>query len=197
MSTSTTSSSSSPLFDLLVRNLGLGKYQLRLSPEEISFLQDFLAHDDALRSELSSIVAEIQMHHSLDFHDIPLLIRTLAELFRTHLIDREIQRVGVVNIVRFVLDSLLESGVIPLPSLEESILRKLIDGSFDLLQYNSQLPPSSRCCSFCNQSSSDGCPFSCPFCVSLPFISSFFTFLHSFFFTTPYSSLSTSDHPQS
>ena len=44
--------------------------------------------------------------------------------------------VGVINIVKFILDSILDCGVLPINGLEEIIIKKLVDTSLDLLSKN-------------------------------------------------------------
>ena len=53
--------------------------------------------------------------------------------YKSHLIKNEIQKVGIINIIRFTLDSILESNIIPLLETELKIIERIVDSSLFLL----------------------------------------------------------------
>jgi hypothetical protein len=57
----------------------------------------------------------------------------MHEIYKSHLIENEIQKVGIINIIRFTLDSILESNIIPLLEAELKIIEKIINSSLFLL----------------------------------------------------------------
>jgi hypothetical protein len=52
------------------------------------------------------------------------------------MVKNTIQNVGIINVIKFILDSLFDLNVLPLNSSELYLIKTLVDSSLQLLQTN-------------------------------------------------------------
>jgi len=135
----------------LATNLTKPHYKSRLSEEEERFLQDIIEKNPSLIDSLFDTILMTFQNHVLDLHLVPslvlLLFRALTGYF-SELDDKQQSSVDLTAILRFVVDSLIDSELFFLPDVKRALLKKTVDTSLDLLR--SSLPvlikEEQRCC---------------------------------------------------
>ena len=124
----------SPSFFSKIIDFELSKDNLFLNPDEITFLQNVIKDQPEI---LSSIIAKINAifnDGNIHYHDIPKIVLLLSTVYKEHLLEKPVENVALLNIVKFSANTLLKKDVIPLPELDLVIIQKLIDSSIDLLK---------------------------------------------------------------
>jgi hypothetical protein len=112
------------------------KYTMNLSHQEIKFMHDLLNdHPDVFR-KIQGTVDAIMADGKVDIFDLPNLIRLCSQIYHEHLVGYAIQHVGVISLIQFTLDALLDSGILPVNGIAKEILKKVIDSSLELLNAN-------------------------------------------------------------
>ena len=111
-----------------------------------SLLRD---HPDVFR-KIQGTVDEIMADGKVDIFDLPNLIRLCSQIYHEHLVGYAIQHVGVISLIQFTLDALLDSGILPIHGGAKDILKKVIDSSLELLNANVSSIPSMSCFRFLN-----------------------------------------------
>jgi len=133
---------------LLKDLLGKDDTSFDLNPLEVKFLHSLL---DKSPDTVNGIVAQIEQITSdgqIAFHEIPQLVLLIVDAFKSHAIQNSIHSVGVLGIVKFTIDGLLQSGLIPLPQMELDLIQKVIDTSLDLLKMTPDIPAKVESCCF-------------------------------------------------
>jgi hypothetical protein len=122
--------------NVLKNNLCIEKYSLHLSPLDIKYIDTLLNGNPEMFHQIHGMVDEIMKDGVLDIHDIPRIVLLIGKIYQTNLIGEILKHVKILSVVRFTVDSLLESGLIPLPEVEIIIIKKIVDVSIDLLSTN-------------------------------------------------------------
>jgi len=109
---------------VLLSNLTNPDLEIELNVDEITFLKEILNETPEV---FDNIVDE-----KMDIHDIPQIIASISMVYNSILIEK----VDMINIIRFTINSILDSHLFLSPDIELSIIMKVVDGSIDLLKMN-------------------------------------------------------------
>ena len=129
------------IVDTLKNTLTSDVYSLHLTPKEMSFMTDLLNEHPEVFGKIQSTIEEIISDGKVDLHDIPKIVLLISQIYHEHLLGYIVKDVGVINILKFTLDALLESGIIPVPSFAMAIVKGIVDVSLELLNKNVQIHP--------------------------------------------------------
>ena len=116
-------------------------YCIHLSEKEHAFMHDLLQDHPEVFGKIQATVEEIISDDKVDLHDIPKIVLLCSEIYHQHLILYIAQEVGVINLLRFTLDALIDSGIIPVPQILISIVKGIVDVSLNLLAANVHIHP--------------------------------------------------------
>ena len=116
-------------------------YCIHLSEKEHAFMHDLLQDHPEVFGKIQATVEEIISDDKVDLHDIPKIVLLCSEIYHQHLILYIAQEVGVINLLRFTLDALIDSGIIPVPQILISIVKGIIEVSLNLLAANVHIHP--------------------------------------------------------
>ena len=118
-----------------------------LNQSEIDFLNNLINHSPEILDNITVEIHNIVEDGKIDYHDIPQIILLLSNMYKNHIFGKVVEDVGVSNIVKFTIDTFLQSGILPLPNLELQIIQKLVDSSIDLLKMNTEvIKKEEECC---------------------------------------------------
>lgn len=123
------------------------KYCAHLTPTEVAFVNNLLKDHPEVFHQIQATVTDILADGKLNLHDLPKVVLMISQIYHAHLVKNVVHHVGVIHMVKFTLDALLESGVVPLPELEITLIQKVVDASLDLLQTNVHVVPG-KCSGF-------------------------------------------------
>jgi hypothetical protein len=121
---------------------------ITLTPVEINLLTYILSRSpeyvDAIADEVNKIVRQGR----IELHDIPDIILLIVDIYKTKFSEHDINIADIAGIVKFTVDALLHSGVLPLPEIEIEIIEKLLDSSIALLKTSPRVVSSMETCCF-------------------------------------------------
>jgi hypothetical protein len=113
-----------------------------LSSAEITYIHTLLEVESDISGN-TGIISQIETEFNniikdgiISLHDIPQLILIITDILKTNMVKNTIQNVGIINVIKFILDSLFDSNVLPLNSSELYLVKTLVDSSLQLLQTN-------------------------------------------------------------
>jgi len=113
-----------------------------LTPSEIEYIHTLLQVESDISGNFG-IITQIKMEFDnivkeggISLHDIPQLIFLIANILKSNILQNTVQNVGILNIIKFILDTLLDSNLIPLNATEITLLRTLVISSLQLLETN-------------------------------------------------------------
>lgn len=124
------------MIDTLKGALSQDKYAVHLNVHEVAFMQCLLRdHPDVFR-KIEGTVDAIMSDGKVDIFDLPQLIRLCSQIYHEHLVGYVVREVGVISLIRFTLDALLDSGILPIHGVAKDVIKKVIDTSLELLRTN-------------------------------------------------------------
>ena len=133
------------LVAILRTNLSIPLLATKLTPAEVTYIYILLKAESDISGN-SGIISKIQTEFDsiikegyISLHDIPQLVLLITDILKTNIVQNTIQNVGILNIIKFILDSLFESDLLPLNATEMSMIKSLVDSSLQLLQTNVDL----------------------------------------------------------
>jgi len=122
-------------------------YCAHLTPTEVAFVKNLLQDHPEVFHQIQATVTDIVADGKLNLHDLPKVVLLISQIYHAHLVENVVHHVGVIHLVKFTVDALLESGAVPLPDLEIALIKKVVDASLDLLQTNVHVVPG-KCSGF-------------------------------------------------
>ena len=121
------------LTTVLIKNLGNIELPVNLSPVEIKFLQALINSNPEMFETIATSVGNIVKNEQISLHDIPHIIIALSNIYKSHF-PTKITGVDLINVVQYTIDCILDSGLIPLPDIEQHIIKSVVDASINLLR---------------------------------------------------------------
>jgi hypothetical protein len=114
------------------------KFSVNLTPQEIAVITALV--NDASGAILPQINTTIEgllkEGGKLSLHDIPQLVLLITQLFQSNFFG--VKNINLLNVIKYTLDSLLDSNILPIPSGLESVAKTIVDTSIELL--NTTIP---------------------------------------------------------
>jgi hypothetical protein len=114
------------------------KFSVNLTPQEIAVITALV--NDASGAILPQIKTTIEgllkEDSKLSLHDIPQLVLLIAQLFQSNFFG--VKNINLLNVIKYTLDSLLDSNILPIPGGLESVAKTIMDTSIELL--NTTIP---------------------------------------------------------
>jgi hypothetical protein len=80
--------------------------------------------------QIDAAVTEIAKDGKLDIHDIPQIILVIFTILKNR---NTITEQDLLNVIKYIIDAILESDVLPIPQFEIIISQKIVDSCLDLL----------------------------------------------------------------
>jgi hypothetical protein len=113
-----------------------------LTPTEVAYINKLLQGESDISGNIG-IISQIQIEFNniikedgIRLHDIPQLVLLITDILKTNIVQNTVQNVGILNIIKFILDALFDSNLLPLNATEVSLIKTLVDSSLQLLQTN-------------------------------------------------------------
>jgi hypothetical protein len=124
------------ILDTIYCTLNNPTYSIVLTHSEIEYIHFLLSNSPELFHKIGQDIEMIISDRKIDYHDIPLIILLISKIYHTGIIHTNINNIEIINIIKFIVDSILQSDYIPLPHLERYIIQQLVDSSLELLKFN-------------------------------------------------------------
>ena len=124
------------LSKIILDKITNNKLSIILNNDEIIYLQTLLAENPEIFSKIYENIKNIMADGKLDLHDIPQIILLISNSLNSNLIKHILVNVDIINIIQFIIDTLLESALLPFPDFELTIIKYVIDSSLTLLRTN-------------------------------------------------------------
>jgi hypothetical protein len=113
-----------------------------LTHDEVAYINKLLLAESDISGNFG-IISQVKMEFNniikedtITLHDIPGLILVITDILKTNIVQNAIHNVGLLNIIKFILDALFYSNLLLLNPNEISLIKSLVDSSLQLLQTN-------------------------------------------------------------
>jgi hypothetical protein len=136
---------------ILQEKLNDPKYGLILAPNEIKYVQALLNKMPEKFNAIHKTIDDILEDGQVNIHDIPKMVLLISQIYKQNVIPQLVKTIDMFKIVRFTLDALFDSGILPISSFETQVIQRVVDSSLDLLAL--ELPKVEEevvsCCHMC------------------------------------------------
>jgi hypothetical protein len=121
--------------EALSENLTSPEYKPFLSEEEILFLQRLIDENPEWVDTIYNAVDKVvQINNILDLHLIPSVVLMVSHIVVAYFSHTMPKHVDSFIILRFLLDSLIDSELFFLPDVKRSVVKHVVDTSLELLK---------------------------------------------------------------
>jgi hypothetical protein len=117
-------------------NLHLEKYAVHLTNNEKQYLDVLMDKNPEVFTKIQQTVDEILSDGVVDLHDIPKIILLISQMYQANVLVEFVQHIRLLSLVKFTIDCLLDSGLLPIPQVEVVIIKRIVDTTIDLLSTN-------------------------------------------------------------
>jgi hypothetical protein len=123
------------LAKLLLSNVNTPSYNL--TQEQINWTNEFIKASPESFEKISDGFKNITSDGKIDLHDIPVIIKLLADIYNSESIKKGISNPNnIIAFIKYTIDVIFASKYLTLPDTEKEAVHKLIDISLDLLNMN-------------------------------------------------------------
>lgn len=131
----------------LLNRIQINNLSINISDDEIKYLKNIINTDPTIISNIQNDINSIIEDNKIDYKDIPKIVLLISDIFSDHLIENKISPAGIINIIKFILDTLIDYNLLPIPNIEKIIAKQLIDSSLSLLSKNIYILDNINCVS--------------------------------------------------
>ena len=121
-----------------------------MSDQDKDYITFIMQYNPAVFGRIETGIQEFVKKGRVGVHDIPQIVVLLSKLFQDHKEAHGYESVDLFNVVEFVLDTMIDSRVIPFHDMESTLVKRVIGSSLELLKMNVQCDTKERkCWGFC------------------------------------------------
>jgi hypothetical protein len=113
----------------------LNKPNNSLSSNDISFIKENIVNKSFIFEKISQKINDVAVTKINSIDSIPQIILFISKIYKKHLIISD-PNISFINIIKFTLDTILESGVINIDPVFSEIIENMVDYSLELLIIN-------------------------------------------------------------
>ena len=117
-------------------NLHLEKYAVHLTANEKQYLDVLMEKNPEVFAKIQQTMDDILADGVVDLHDIPKIILLISQMYQANVLVEFIRYIRLLSLVKFTIDCLLDSGLLPIPQVEVAIIKRIVDTTIDLLSTN-------------------------------------------------------------
>jgi hypothetical protein len=127
-----TKKSLNDLVEILLESIPLPTYELTV--DEMIWIQTFIKTSPLSIQKIATDIQEIIQDGKIDSHDIPAIIRLIADIYKSNAIKIEfINAQNIITLVKFTINVILQSELLILPNIEKKVIQSMINSSLELL----------------------------------------------------------------
>jgi len=137
-------------YSKLIKNINVYvDLNIKLTTNEINYINNLNLHYPELCEKINKIIEDITDDGQIDFDDIPKIVLLLSEIYKSHIVEHEIEKINILNLIQFTMDTLLDSEFVLLPEDEIKICKSLVNTSIHLLNTNVEIKEFEKECCNC------------------------------------------------
>jgi len=123
--------------NILLHNLSNPeKISISLNPNEIRYIKKMVDDHPEIFDKISIQINNLIQEKTFGVHDLPQIIIIISNVYNSNIINNFADKVDIINIVQYTIDSILDCDLIALPEIEVYIVKKIINSSINLLKMN-------------------------------------------------------------
>jgi len=104
-----------------------------LSNSEVVFINQLMKESPQSFQDVSSQINSILEKREIEISDIPHLLYIIASIY---IKDFRYKNINIIACIQYTLETIIDSGVLPINKYEEKLLKTVIETSLNLLKMN-------------------------------------------------------------
>lgn len=105
----------------------------KLNETEIKFIKQAMKNSPDSFVKISTEINEIVNKRQVELTDIPHLIYVIASIYIN---DLKYENINIIDCIQFTLNTILDSGILPINKVSEEVIQAIINSSLNLLKTN-------------------------------------------------------------
>ena len=110
---------------------------INLTIGEVEYIKNFLQEDNMIYSKIIDTINNIISKGTINSYKIPEMIVIFHEVFTSHNLENNIRNISLINVIRFICNSIFDSKIIPVIETDIVTIKSVVDSSLKLLSINS------------------------------------------------------------
>lgn len=106
-----------------------------LSKYEISFFHTVLSENPTIFNKINETINEI-LQQNENIHDLKDVLKIVHHISSVYTEIFDPKEIDIISCIKFTVDGILDSGLLPFPNIEIMFVKKVVDASLDLLKIN-------------------------------------------------------------
>lgn len=106
---------------------------LVLSNSEVVFINQLMKESPQSFQDVSTQINFILQKREIEISDIPHLLYIIATIY---IKDFQYKNINIIACIHYTLETIIDSGLLPINNYEEKILKTVIETSLNLLKLN-------------------------------------------------------------
>jgi len=102
---------------LLQENIQTGNHYVTLTPSEKQYVEVLFKEQPQMYYKIVNAIEEVMKNDSIHAYDIPEIILGIQKIIKHHIISNSVKNVELFNILRYIVETFLNAGILPLPKL--------------------------------------------------------------------------------
>jgi len=109
------------------------KHGIVLTNNETDFINRLMKESPQAFHDVSSEISSILQNRVIEISDIPQLLYIIAVIY---IKEFQYKNINVIACIQYTLETIIESGLLPINNYEEKLLKMIIETSLKLLKTN-------------------------------------------------------------
>jgi len=109
------------------------EHGLLLTNNEISFMNQLIKESPHCFQEISSQINSILQKREIEISDIPQLLYIISTIY---IKEFKYKNINIIACIQYTLETIIDSGFLPINNLEEKVLKTIVETSLKLLKTN-------------------------------------------------------------
>jgi len=106
---------------------------LKLNENEVKFIKQMMNDNPDSFEKISTKINDIMVKRQIVVGDIPDLIYIISTIY---IHDFEHKSINIIDCIQFTINTIIESGIIPIKETDAEILEGVVNSSLNLLKLN-------------------------------------------------------------
>jgi hypothetical protein len=123
-------------FPYIIEKFFAKTINLDLQITDVNYIHFLSNQNNHFQRSINHIIDHIFSEGKIELCDIPRIVLEISDIIKKHIRYYDIREVNITNIVKLIMNAILESEIITIGAIEKLHIKQMIDMSLDLIEFN-------------------------------------------------------------
>ena len=109
--------------------------KFKLNQNEIDYIKFLLSDQLQIFNDIQDQINLLIVNDSISLQDLPSIVLIISDIIHINFVNIS-NKIDIINVIQYIIDTILDSGLLPLPNIELQIIKSIVDTSIQLLKKN-------------------------------------------------------------